>query len=181
MINRLASFSPTALPTHHLEADRQQSSSLEYRQSHRSVSRLGLDSRANSTHGSLELTDIVSLYWRRSKVCWSTSDDRAILALPVIKTPRSESIEASSLSSNTTATSGMQSHSVTKGMQMYRFEHREKVSMTCVRGCSCSALPPSQRGELWLQGPTTMKGDEKAIAETLDLETWLKKRGYLLF
>ncbi|XVE54515.1 hypothetical protein DITRI_Ditri03aG0088200 [Diplodiscus trichospermus] len=39
------------------------------------------------------------------------------------------------------------------------------------------ALPPGQRGELWLQGPTVMKGyvgDEKATAETLDSEGWLK-------
>ncbi|GMI95188.1 hypothetical protein like AT5G63380 [Hibiscus trionum] len=39
------------------------------------------------------------------------------------------------------------------------------------------ALPPGQRGELWLRGPTIMKGyvgDEKATAETLDSEGWLK-------
>ncbi|TYJ25595.1 hypothetical protein E1A91_A07G060500v1 [Gossypium mustelinum] len=36
------------------------------------------------------------------------------------------------------------------------------------------ALPPGQRGELWLRGPTVMKGDEKATAETLDSEGWLK-------
>ncbi|XP_022738347.1 4-coumarate--CoA ligase-like 9 isoform X2 [Durio zibethinus] len=38
-------------------------------------------------------------------------------------------------------------------------------------------LPPGQRGELWLRGPTVMKGyvgDEKATAETLDSEGWLK-------
>ncbi|KAL5748295.1 hypothetical protein ACOSP7_025327 [Xanthoceras sorbifolium] len=39
------------------------------------------------------------------------------------------------------------------------------------------ALPPGSRGELWLRGPTIMKGyvgDEKATAETLDSEGWLK-------
>ncbi|KAL5748299.1 hypothetical protein ACOSQ2_025596 [Xanthoceras sorbifolium] len=39
------------------------------------------------------------------------------------------------------------------------------------------ALPPGHRGELWLRGPTIMKGyvgDEKATAETLDSEGWLK-------
>ncbi|KAB2002074.1 hypothetical protein ES319_D11G040800v1 [Gossypium barbadense] len=39
------------------------------------------------------------------------------------------------------------------------------------------SLPPGQRGELWLRGPTVMKGylgDEKATAETLDSEGWLK-------
>ncbi|KAK8617065.1 hypothetical protein V6N13_117033 [Hibiscus sabdariffa] len=39
------------------------------------------------------------------------------------------------------------------------------------------ALPPGQRGELWLRGPIIMKGyvgDEKATAETLDSEGWLK-------
>ncbi|XP_065873518.1 4-coumarate--CoA ligase-like 9 [Euphorbia lathyris] len=39
------------------------------------------------------------------------------------------------------------------------------------------ALPPGQRGELWLRGPTIMKGyvgDEKATSETLDSDGWLK-------
>ncbi|KAK8478687.1 hypothetical protein V6N13_040465 [Hibiscus sabdariffa] len=39
------------------------------------------------------------------------------------------------------------------------------------------ALPPGQRGELWLRGPTVMKGyvgNEKATAETVDSEGWLK-------
>ncbi|PQQ17353.1 4-coumarate--CoA ligase-like 9 [Prunus yedoensis var. nudiflora] len=39
------------------------------------------------------------------------------------------------------------------------------------------ALPPGQRGELWLRGPTVMKGyvgDDKATAETLDSAGWLK-------
>ncbi|TYH35839.1 hypothetical protein ES332_D13G221800v1 [Gossypium tomentosum] len=41
------------------------------------------------------------------------------------------------------------------------------------------ALPPGQRGELWLRGPTVMNGyigDEKATAETMDSEGWLKTR-----
>ncbi|TXG68432.1 hypothetical protein EZV62_003367 [Acer yangbiense] len=39
------------------------------------------------------------------------------------------------------------------------------------------ALFPGQKGELWLRGPTIMKGylgDDKATAETLDSEGWLK-------
>ncbi|TQD86461.1 hypothetical protein C1H46_027950 [Malus baccata] len=39
------------------------------------------------------------------------------------------------------------------------------------------ALPPGKRGELWLRGPSVMKGyvgDEKATAETLDKDGWLK-------
>ncbi|KAK2652863.1 hypothetical protein Ddye_012719 [Dipteronia dyeriana] len=39
------------------------------------------------------------------------------------------------------------------------------------------ALFPDQEGELWLRGPTIMKGyvgDDKATAETLDSEGWLK-------
>ncbi|TXG51307.1 hypothetical protein EZV62_023831 [Acer yangbiense] len=39
------------------------------------------------------------------------------------------------------------------------------------------ALSPGHRGELWLRGPTIMKGyvgNEKATAETLDSEGWLK-------
>ncbi|KAJ4821861.1 4-coumarate--CoA ligase-like 9 [Turnera subulata] len=42
---------------------------------------------------------------------------------------------------------------------------------------SGEALPPGQKGELWLRGPTVMKGyvgDAKATAETLDSEGWLK-------
>ncbi|KAK3184181.1 hypothetical protein Dsin_031467 [Dipteronia sinensis] len=38
-------------------------------------------------------------------------------------------------------------------------------------------LSPGQRGELWLRGPTVMKGyvgDEKATAEALDSNGWLK-------
>ncbi|KAE9587432.1 hypothetical protein Lal_00031844 [Lupinus albus] len=39
------------------------------------------------------------------------------------------------------------------------------------------ALSPGQKGELWLKGPTIMKGyvgDEKATVQTLDSEGWLK-------
>ncbi|KAK4410779.1 4-coumarate--CoA ligase-like 9 [Sesamum angolense] len=39
------------------------------------------------------------------------------------------------------------------------------------------ALPPGQRGELWLRGPAVMKGyagDDAATAATLDSEGWLK-------
>ncbi|KAB1217318.1 4-coumarate--CoA ligase-like 9 [Morella rubra] len=39
------------------------------------------------------------------------------------------------------------------------------------------ASPPGQKGELWLRGPTIMKGyigDDKATVETLDSEGWLK-------
>ncbi|KAH9776698.1 4-coumarate--CoA ligase-like 9 [Citrus sinensis] len=39
------------------------------------------------------------------------------------------------------------------------------------------ALPPGQKGELWLRGPTIMKGyvgDDKATSETVHLEGWLK-------
>ncbi|GMJ14005.1 hypothetical protein like AT5G63380 [Hibiscus trionum] len=39
------------------------------------------------------------------------------------------------------------------------------------------ALAPGQRGELWLRGPTVMKGyvgNEKETAETVDSEGWLK-------
>ncbi|CAI9113103.1 OLC1v1013644C2 [Oldenlandia corymbosa var. corymbosa] len=39
------------------------------------------------------------------------------------------------------------------------------------------ALPPGQRGELWLRGPIIVKGyvgDPQATAETLDTEGWLK-------
>ncbi|KAL8470866.1 hypothetical protein ACS0TY_033441 [Phlomoides rotata] len=38
-------------------------------------------------------------------------------------------------------------------------------------------LPPGKRGELWLRGPSIMKGyagDDAATAETLDSEGWLK-------
>ncbi|MFQ6650865.1 hypothetical protein Gotur_023003 [Gossypium turneri] len=46
------------------------------------------------------------------------------------------------------------------------------------------ALPPGQRGELWLRGPTVMNGyigDEKATAETMVSEGWLKTRDICYF
>ncbi|KAM3381280.1 4-coumarate-CoA ligase-like 9 [Capsicum galapagoense] len=42
---------------------------------------------------------------------------------------------------------------------------------------SGESLPPGQRGELWLRGPTIMKGyvgDKQATSATLDPEGWLK-------
>ncbi|XP_056175119.1 4-coumarate--CoA ligase-like 9 [Syzygium oleosum] len=42
---------------------------------------------------------------------------------------------------------------------------------------TADALPPGQRGELWLRGPTIMKcyvGDDKATAETIDSDGWLR-------
>lgn len=39
------------------------------------------------------------------------------------------------------------------------------------------AVGPGQRGELWIRGPVVMKGyvgDDKATAETVDSEGWLK-------
>ncbi|GLU18513.1 hypothetical protein SLE2022_348090 [Rubroshorea leprosula] len=53
----------------------------------------------------------------------------------------------------------------------------ENMEAKIVDLVSGEALPPGQRGELWLRGPTVMKGyvgDEKATAETLDAEGWLK-------
>ncbi|KAI4343635.1 hypothetical protein L6164_010963 [Bauhinia variegata] len=53
----------------------------------------------------------------------------------------------------------------------------ENMEAKIVDPSSGEALPPGQRGELWLRGPTIMKGyiaDDKATAETLDSEGWLK-------
>ncbi|XWS47835.1 hypothetical protein CRYUN_Cryun13aG0019100 [Craigia yunnanensis] len=53
----------------------------------------------------------------------------------------------------------------------------ENMEAKIVDPVTGESLPPGQRGELWLRGPTVMKGyisDEKATAETLDSEGWLK-------
>ncbi|KAG5035725.1 hypothetical protein JHK87_010635 [Glycine soja] len=53
----------------------------------------------------------------------------------------------------------------------------ENMEAKIVDPVTGEALPPGQKGELWLRGPTIMKGyvgDEKATAETLDSEGWLK-------
>lgn len=53
----------------------------------------------------------------------------------------------------------------------------ENMEAKIVDPVTGGALPPGQRGELWLRGPTIMKGyvgNEKATAETLDSEGWLK-------
>ncbi|KAB1217320.1 4-coumarate--CoA ligase-like 9 [Morella rubra] len=53
----------------------------------------------------------------------------------------------------------------------------ENMEAKIVDNVTGEALPPGQRGELWLRGPTIMKGyvgDDKATAETLDSEGWLK-------
>lgn len=51
------------------------------------------------------------------------------------------------------------------------------VEAKLVDPVSAKPLPPNQRGELWLRGPTIMKGyfgNEHATASTLDLEGWLR-------
>ncbi|KAJ8751996.1 hypothetical protein K2173_001022 [Erythroxylum novogranatense] len=53
----------------------------------------------------------------------------------------------------------------------------ENLEARIVDPVTGESLPPGQRGELWLRGPTIMKGyvgDEKATVETLDSEGWLK-------
>ncbi|KAK8703089.1 hypothetical protein V6N13_021419 [Hibiscus sabdariffa] len=53
----------------------------------------------------------------------------------------------------------------------------ENMEAKIVDSVTGETLPPGQRGELWLRGPVVMKGyvgDEKATAETLDSEGWLK-------
>ncbi|KAE8123950.1 hypothetical protein FH972_018865 [Carpinus fangiana] len=53
----------------------------------------------------------------------------------------------------------------------------ENMEAKIVDPVTGEALPPGHKGELWLRGPTIMKGyvgDDKATAETLDSEGWLK-------
>ncbi|KAG9138138.1 hypothetical protein Leryth_001376 [Lithospermum erythrorhizon] len=53
----------------------------------------------------------------------------------------------------------------------------ENMEAKIVDPDSGEALPPGQRGELWLRGPIVMKGyigDDKATAATLDSEGWLR-------
>ncbi|XP_027358454.1 4-coumarate--CoA ligase-like 9 [Abrus precatorius] len=53
----------------------------------------------------------------------------------------------------------------------------ENMEAKIVDPVTGEALPPGQKGELWLRGPTIMKGyvgDDKATAETVDSEGWLK-------
>ncbi|KAL3654951.1 hypothetical protein CASFOL_000737 [Castilleja foliolosa] len=53
----------------------------------------------------------------------------------------------------------------------------ENVEAKIVDPTSGEALPPGQRGELWLRGPAIMKGyagDAAATSATLDSEGWLK-------
>ncbi|GAV68240.1 AMP-binding domain-containing protein/DUF4009 domain-containing protein [Cephalotus follicularis] len=53
----------------------------------------------------------------------------------------------------------------------------ENMEAKIVDPVTGEALPPGKKGELWLRGPTVMKGyagDDKATAETIDSEGWLK-------
>ncbi|KAF8089522.1 hypothetical protein N665_0503s0021 [Sinapis alba] len=53
----------------------------------------------------------------------------------------------------------------------------ENIEAKIVDPATGEALPPGKNGELWLRGPVIMKGyveNEKATAETLDQEGWLK-------
>ncbi|CAA0816543.1 4-coumarate--CoA ligase-like 9 [Striga hermonthica] len=53
----------------------------------------------------------------------------------------------------------------------------ENMEAKLVDPVTGEALPPGHRGELWLRGPTIMKGyagDDEATSATLDSEGWLK-------
>lgn len=53
----------------------------------------------------------------------------------------------------------------------------ENMEAKIVDPVTVEALSPGYKGELWLRGPTIMKGyvgDDKATVETLDSEGWLK-------
>ncbi|KAF5179199.1 4-coumarate--CoA ligase-like [Thalictrum thalictroides] len=53
----------------------------------------------------------------------------------------------------------------------------ENIQAKIVDHITREAEPPGQRGELWLRGPTVMKGyfeDDEATVATLDSEGWLK-------
>lgn len=53
----------------------------------------------------------------------------------------------------------------------------ENMEAKIVDPATGEPLPPGKKGELWIRGPQIMKGyvgDEKASAETLDSEGWLK-------